>query len=405
MATEIASVMVQCGWDEGPVTAPTIRITPNVLEVKRTTPASIVKYKVYVDVYDGETRVDYGQYGCSPLNDNNRGICDGLLWNFGTENGRFYYEFTYLGAYDVNIDIPFIVTFNGVQYPCVLPVRSVGERGSRGPKLRGPMFWDDCPVGFKFESGADGESFADIVIYKDVWYDCKKGHTKASNNYPGSDLDSTNGLWSMATVMDFVATKIFMATYALIKNLGVEVIEMKDTNGNILFEAKDGHVTCNTGNFKNINISGNSTFRGFVFKQKFEVTAANYPTITKNLYQGTWDGSDHYAKILDLEKTGSWIEVKSLPSNYNETYFAMLPTIRPELAYTDAYRDQVRQYMGNEVIIFNSTNKQLGVDTGEFSANIKPGMACHFKMVFSPEKSGDYLLERIIWEYTGPFQF
>ncbi len=56
--------------------------------------------------------------------------------------------------------------------------------------------------------------------------------------------------------MFLVATDIFLSNYALVKNLGAEAIEMRDSNGNLMFEAKDGVVTCNVGNFKNVNISG-----------------------------------------------------------------------------------------------------------------------------------------------------
>ncbi len=97
--------------------------------------------------------------------------------------------------------------------------------------------------------------------------------------------------------------------------------------------------------------------------------------------------------------------MKSLPSNYNEVYFAVLPSIKQGLAYTDAYRDSVRQYMGNELMIYNSTNEQLNIEAGETSVIIRPHMACRFKMVFDNVQSGDLWLERIKWEWSTPFQF
>lgn len=66
-----------------------------------------------------------------------------------------------------------------------------------------------------------------------------------------------------------VATKILLAQYALVKNLGVEAIDMKDANGNIIFQAKDGNVTCNSGTFKNITVKGNSSFEGSVKANMF----------------------------------------------------------------------------------------------------------------------------------------
>ena len=125
-----------------------------------------------------------------------------------------------------------------------------GQKGDRGPALRGPMEWDSQPEGFPFQSGAEGEDFIDIVLYNNAYYQCITSHTKTTGNHP----ESNYGYWSTASQLGFVATKILLATYALVKNLGVEAIEMKDAAGNILFQAKDGNVTCNTGTFKNIKV-------------------------------------------------------------------------------------------------------------------------------------------------------
>ena len=56
-----------------------------------------------------------------------------------------------------------------------------------------------------------------------------------------------------------IATKILLASYALIKNLGVEAIEMKDGSDNIVFRAKDGKVICKSGTFENVTVIGNIT--------------------------------------------------------------------------------------------------------------------------------------------------
>ena len=73
---------------------------------------------------------------------------------------------------------------------------------------------------------------------------------------PQTDV-SENGAtthWRPFDYFEMLATRILLAEYALVKNLGVEVIEMKDADGNILFQAKGGAVTCNVGNFNNINV-------------------------------------------------------------------------------------------------------------------------------------------------------
>lgn len=144
-----------------------------------------------------------------------------------------------------------------------------GAKGDRGPALRGPQAWSDCAVGYVFQSGASGEEYKDIVLYGGYYYSCIKSHTKTASNYPGSTPDTNSGLWKLADPVEIVATKILLSQYALVKNLGVEAIDMKDANGNIIFQAKDGNVTCNNGTFKNITVKGNSSFEGSVKANMF----------------------------------------------------------------------------------------------------------------------------------------
>ena len=141
--------------------------------------------------------------------------------------------------------------------------------GERGPALRGPQAWSDCAVGYVFQSGANGEEYKDIVLYGNNYYSCIKSHTKTASNNPGSATDTNSGLWKLADKLEIVATKILLAQYALVKNLGVETIDMKDDKGNIIFQAKDGNVTCNSGTFKNITVKGNSSFEGSVKANMF----------------------------------------------------------------------------------------------------------------------------------------
>lgn len=144
-----------------------------------------------------------------------------------------------------------------------------GAKGDRGPALRGPQAWSDCAVGYVFQSGASGEEYKDIVLYGNNYYSCIKSHTKTASNNPGSATDTNSGLWKLADKLEMVATKILLAQYALVKNLGVEAIDMKDANDNIIFQAKDGNVTCNSGTFKNITVKGNSSFEGSVKANMF----------------------------------------------------------------------------------------------------------------------------------------
>lgn len=129
-----------------------------------------------------------------------------------------------------------------------------GDKGEQGATLRGPQAWSDCATGYAFQAGNTGEEWKDVVLYNGSYYSCVKSHTKTASNYPGSTTAVNNGYWQLGDKIELVATKILLATYALVKNLGVTAIDMKDANGNILFQAKDGNVTCKTGTFDGIKV-------------------------------------------------------------------------------------------------------------------------------------------------------
>lgn len=143
-----------------------------------------------------------------------------------------------------------------------------GEKGDRGPALRGPQDFSSLPTDYQFYQGADDDPYVDIVYYNGNYYKCVWTHKKRSD-----DISISNGLsakyWVLSDKVEMIATKILLASYALIKNLGVEAIEMKDHYDNIIFKAKDGNVTCNSGTFKNITVKGNSSFEGSVKANMF----------------------------------------------------------------------------------------------------------------------------------------
>lgn len=144
-----------------------------------------------------------------------------------------------------------------------------GSKGERGPALRGPQAWSDCAVGYVFQSGSDGEEYKDVVLYNNNYYSCVKSHAKTASNAPLSSADTNNGYWKFADKFEIIATKILLAQYALVKNLGVEVIDMKDSAGNVIFQAMNGDVICNSGTFNNITVKGNSTLEGIVKAQLY----------------------------------------------------------------------------------------------------------------------------------------
>lgn len=142
---------------------------------------------------------------------------------------------------------------------------SPGEKGDRGPALRGPQDFSSLPTNYQFYQGANSDPYVDIVYYNGSYYKCVWTHKKGSD-----DISSSGGLkakyWVLSDKVEMIATKILLASYALIKNLGVEAIEMKDGSDNIVFRAKDGKVICKSGTFENVTVTGNITANMLLLK-------------------------------------------------------------------------------------------------------------------------------------------
>lgn len=172
-----------------------------------------------------------------------------------------------------------------------------GAKGDRGPALRGPQAWSDCAVGYMFQSGASGEEYKDVVLYGGNYYSCIKSHTKTGKETGANNTLSTD-YWKLADKLEIVATKILLAQYALVKNLGVEAIDMKDANGNIIFQAKDGNVTCNSG-----------TFTNGTFTNVKVIGSIRNPF---NLANDSFD-VDYSDNVAMLSSGGGWLDAYSMP--------------------------------------------------------------------------------------------
>lgn len=173
-----------------------------------------------------------------------------------------------------------------------------GDKGEQGATLRGPQAWSDCAVGYAFQAGKVGEEWKDVVLYNGNYYSCKKSHSKTTSNYPGSTTDRNNGYWQLGDKIELVATKILLATYALVENLGVTAIEMKDSGGNVLFQAKDGNVTCNTGTFTNCVLDG-------YLQTRFTEVGSQSLTLSDVLNISTPGG--FYSQVITLPHNKSFI--------------------------------------------------------------------------------------------------
>lgn len=251
------------------VDAITIDISPeNILHKKATTKST---YKVNIKVYRGDTALSYGDDGfsCSGL----ATMVSGFSYKGSLSGNVYTYDISIEANKAPNTSIRVTIKVGNKIFTRNIKINTVadgqpGAKGDRGPALR-PQAWNDCAVGYVFQSGASGEEYKDVVLYGGNYYSCIKSHTKTASNNPGSATDTNSGLWKLTDNFEMVATKILLTQYALVKNLGVEAIDMKDANDNIIFQAKDGNVTCNSGTFKNITVKGNSSFEGSVKANMF----------------------------------------------------------------------------------------------------------------------------------------
>lgn len=261
-------------------------------------------------------------------------------------------------------------------------------RGDRGPALRGPQNWEDVPVGFQFQSGGDGDLYFDAVIYGDNYYSCHKNHTKTANNFPKSTTSESQKLWYLGDKFDIVATKLLLATYALIKNLGVEAVEMKDSEGNVLFQVKDGDVVCKTGSFENVKIEG------FLYKKKRVITQ-------KDLSE--YVILDALSVLyLDFDKAGTWIEFADLTED--ATVYMPPYSVADDQGSLIVNMDSVRRLVGCSVIFFNRSEHTVTVTGGnvqerEDSSPVSVPVPKNYYISLECKASAKNDTEHIYWLY------
>lgn len=285
------------------IDAITIDISPeNILHKKTATNTS---YAVTIKVFEGTKQLirSNGSGSSFKCNVDTSNFPTGLKGN--TVAGTNFYTLILVVEANSNPskDIAISIVCRGVTHKRTVSFKTVadgqpGAKGDRGPALRGPQAWSDCAVGYVFQSGASGEEYKDVVLYGGNYYSCIKSHTKTASNNPGSATDTNSGLWKLADKFEMVATKILLAQYALVKNLGVEAIDMKDANGNIIFQAKDGNVTCNSG-----------TFTNGTFTNVKVIGSIRNPF---NLANDSFD-VDYSDNVAMLSSRGGWLDVYSMP--------------------------------------------------------------------------------------------
>jgi hypothetical protein len=183
-----------------------------------------------------------------------------------------------------------------------------GDKGDRGKYMRGPQDWKSLQDGFTFYPLEDNEvAFFDTIEYEGEYYECNKKHTKSSSATPLDDYKTYGGKgnWKLGVRFSMVAAKILLTQYALVKNLGVETIDMKDADGNTIFQAKDGEVICNSGTFKNgtftnVKVIGST-------RNPFSLANDSFDT----------DYSDNVAMLSDDRDT--WLTAYSMPWDVSQS--------------------------------------------------------------------------------------
>lgn len=287
---------------EDGIDAITIDITPPIILHKKT--ATNTSYAVTIKVFEGTRQLisSNGSGSSFKCNVDTSNFPTGLKGN--TVAGTNVYTLILVVEANSNPskNIAISIVCRGVTHKRTVSFKTVadgqpGAKGDRGPALR-PQAWNDCAVGYVFQSGASGEEYKDVVLYGGNYYSCIKSHTKTASNNPGSATDTNSGLWKSADNFEMVATKILLAQYALVKNLGVEAIDMKDANGNIIFQAKDGNVTCNSG-----------TFTNGTFTNVKVIGSIRNPF---NLANDSFD-VDYSDNVAMLSSGGGWLDAYSMP--------------------------------------------------------------------------------------------
>lgn len=285
------------------VDAITIDITPPIILHKKT--ATNTSYAVTIKVFEGTKQLisSNGSGSSFKCNVDTSNFPTGLKGN--TVAGTNVYTLILVVEANSNPskDIVISIVCRGVTHKRTVSFKTVadgqpGAKGDRGPALRGPQAWSDCAVGYVFQSGASGEEYKDVVLYGNNYYSCIKSHTKTADNNPGSTADTNSGFWKLSDKLEIVATKILLAQYALVKNLGVEAIDMKDNKGNIIFQAKDGNVTCNSG-----------TFTNGTFTNVKVIGSIRNPF---NLANDSFD-VDYSDNVAMLSSGGGWLDAYSMP--------------------------------------------------------------------------------------------
>lgn len=129
-----------------------------------------------------------------------------------------------------------------------------GDTGTRGPI---PRTHTGIESGYHYMSGATGEDYVDLVYYNGAWYRCKTTHDSTSTTMVSSYWDK-----SATTGWTFMATDLLLAETGYIENLRVDDVYITSKGsgkGDTIFIANKNGLTCKSGTFENVTVSGKVT--------------------------------------------------------------------------------------------------------------------------------------------------
>lgn len=162
-----------------------------------------------------------------------------------------------------------------------------GAKGDRGARLR----QTDWAEGKQYLSGADGELWYDVVLYKDMLYLCLKSHTSSSANNPQTSVANQLGYWEKAIDWVFIATKLLLSEKIKADDIDVDNLVAK----NVQAEDASGNVTCRVnGKTGEVYVKGQITATSGSFTGEIIAKSGKIGGFTLESGSLFWKGRDYF---------------------------------------------------------------------------------------------------------------
>ena len=162
-----------------------------------------------------------------------------------------------------------------------------GAKGDRGARMR-QTNWAE---GKQCLSGADGELWYDVVLYKDLLYLCLKSHTSSTSNNPQTSVANQLGYWEKAIDWVFIATKLLLSEKIKADDIDVDNLVAK----NVQAEDASGNVTCRiNGKTGEVYVKGQITATSGSFTGEIIAQSGKIGGFTLESGSLFWKGRDYF---------------------------------------------------------------------------------------------------------------